>query len=76
MSLVRGRRNSITGALVVADIVIKPSYLAAGGSLPVIKSELLAICRQTLPAHKVPTVLREVPILNIAPSGKLLRNNV
>ena len=76
MSLVQGRRNPITGALVIADIVIKPSYFATGGSFSVIKSELLAICRQALPPHKIPTVLREVPSLNIAPSGKLLRSNV
>jgi acyl-CoA synthetase (AMP-forming)/AMP-acid ligase II len=73
MSLVRDRRNPITGALVVADIVIKPSYLADGSSFPAIRNELLATCRKTLAPHKVPTTLREVPFLKITASGKLAR---
>jgi acyl-coenzyme A synthetase/AMP-(fatty) acid ligase len=70
MSRVMRRPSPITGAIVVADIVIKPCYSANGLSLNTIKNEILSICR--LPAHKVPVSLREVPSLDIAASGKLV----
>jgi acyl-coenzyme A synthetase/AMP-(fatty) acid ligase len=75
MSLVRARRNAIMGAVVVADVVLN-----ASGNSPVsaavaedIKSDLLKACRQALPAHKVPAILRFVPALELTASGKLVR---
>jgi acyl-coenzyme A synthetase/AMP-(fatty) acid ligase len=71
MSLVSGRKSSITGALVVADVVVKSdSHPTAADEL---KSDILDTCRRTLPRYKVPTVLRFVPSLAVAPSGKLAR---
>jgi acyl-coenzyme A synthetase/AMP-(fatty) acid ligase len=89
MSLVRARRNPITGAVVVADVVLAeaaplaPTDPAAPDatdltSLAVtntdrIKSELLDACRRVLAAHKVPAMLRFVPSLEFTPAGKLVR---
>jgi acyl-CoA synthetase (AMP-forming)/AMP-acid ligase II len=67
MSLARARRNPITGAVVVADVV-----LADGGN-PI--EEIRALCRAQLAPHKVPVSIRIVPSLEIAPSGKLVRRH-
>ncbi len=73
MSRVRGRKSPITGAIVVADIVLEK--LDGGSSFPQISEEVLTSCRKLLPAHKVPTCLRQVPSLEINAAGKLLRSN-
>ena len=73
MARVRAQRSPITGALVVADIVLQPS--AAGQSFERIKAEIVAACRAALPAHKVPAMLRAVASLDIAASGKLVRRH-
>jgi len=77
MSLVRARKNPITGSIVIADIVAKSEPGAAG--VPVqtdaVKNEILETCRRALAAHKVPTVIRFVPSLPVSPSGKLARFN-
>ena len=72
MARVRGRPSPITGALVVADIVMRPS--AASDGFAALSDEVLATCRAALPAHKVPAMLRQVASLDIGPSGKLLRH--
>jgi acyl-coenzyme A synthetase/AMP-(fatty) acid ligase len=75
MSLVRGRRNPITGAVVVADVVLNDSAQVAPDSAAAdrVKSDLLDACRQRLPPHKVPSALRFVPALALTPAGKLVR---
>ncbi|HMK87293.1 MAG TPA: long-chain fatty acid--CoA ligase [Steroidobacteraceae bacterium] len=75
MSLVRAKRNPITGAIVVADVVLEDSV---GSSLDApqaegIKNELLQACRRALPAHKVPARLSFVPSLELTAAGKLVR---
>jgi acyl-CoA synthetase (AMP-forming)/AMP-acid ligase II len=76
MSLVRARRNPITGAVVVADVVLAdPAGIAAGGDSDRIRSDLLEACRRTLAAHKVPAMLRFVPTLEFTAAGKLVRPN-
>ena len=72
MSLVRARRNPITGAVVVADVVLAG---VEGGAAEQIKSDLLGACRLLLAAHKVPTTLRIVPALEMTAAGKLVRPN-
>jgi acyl-CoA synthetase (AMP-forming)/AMP-acid ligase II len=77
MSLVRARRNPITGAVVVADVVLTDD---AGShidqqALATVKSELLDACRRVLAAHKVPSQLRFVPSLALTAAGKLVRPN-
>ncbi len=75
MSLVRARRNSITGAVVVAEVVLNtvsgtPSDI---DSTERVKRELIAACRRHLPPHKVPTSLRFVAALEFTAAGKLVR---
>jgi len=74
MFLVRARRNPITGAVVVADVVLaNPTSQAASDTPDAIKNDLLDTCRRTLAAHKVPAILRFVPVLEFTPAGKLVR---
>jgi acyl-coenzyme A synthetase/AMP-(fatty) acid ligase len=76
MSLVRGRHNAITGAIVTAEIVIDA---ADGRGVPpaaeVLTRELTDRCRRLLAPHKVPALIRIVPALEVSPSGKLVRPN-
>jgi acyl-coenzyme A synthetase/AMP-(fatty) acid ligase len=74
VSRVRARKSPITGALVVADIVL---HANDGNTTPftTVRDEILAACRAALPAHKVPVTLREVASLDIAASGKLVRTD-
>ncbi len=75
MSLVRAKRNPITGALVVAEVVLEDSIGAAldAPQAENLKGELLAACRRALPAHKVPARLNFVPALELTAAGKLVR---
>jgi acyl-CoA synthetase (AMP-forming)/AMP-acid ligase II len=70
MSRVYGRPSPILGALVVADIVVRPPGREPFQTL---KDEILEACRNVLPAHKVPAKLQAVPAIEIAESGKLVR---
>jgi acyl-coenzyme A synthetase/AMP-(fatty) acid ligase len=73
MSRARSRKSPITGAVVVADVVL------ADGSDPARESEIrdkiLADCRASLASHKVPAVIRFVPALDVTPAGKLARHD-
>jgi len=75
MSLVRPRRNPITGAVVTADVVLADA--AGSAQQPPednrIRQEILDACRATLPSHKVPALIRFVPSLEMSASGKLVR---
>jgi acyl-coenzyme A synthetase/AMP-(fatty) acid ligase len=74
MSLVRARRNPITGAVVVADVVLAdPPSPSASDTPDAVKSDLLDACRRHLAAHKVPAMLRFVPALEFTAAGKLVR---
>lgn len=74
MSLVRARRNPITGAIVVADVVLTDAARTDNEPETArIKSELLEACRAALPAYKVPSTLRFVPGLELTAAGKLVR---
>jgi acyl-coenzyme A synthetase/AMP-(fatty) acid ligase len=74
MSLVRARRNAITGAVVVADVVLVNSTNPDAADIPdSVKSDLLDACRRNLAAHKVPATLRFVPSLEFTAAGKLVR---
>src|SRR6202790_2800901 len=77
MSLVRGRRNPITGAVVVADVVLAaPANPATSDAPDVVRDDLLTACRSVLAAHKVPAILRFVPALKFTSAGKLVRPNL
>jgi len=72
MSRVKARKSPITGAIVVADVVLEDRD---GFTFTQTRDEILATCRQLLAAHKIPVTLREVEHLEINASGKLLRVN-
>jgi acyl-coenzyme A synthetase/AMP-(fatty) acid ligase len=74
MSMVRPRRNPLTGALVSADVVVEE---VPNGSYPAVdlENEILKICRQSLPPHKIPAIIRCVPALTVAAAGKLVRHH-
>jgi len=65
-SRVSGRRNPIMGAIVVAEIVANDNAT--------LKDEILALCREKLPPHKVPATLRFVEKLELTAGGKLSRH--
>jgi acyl-coenzyme A synthetase/AMP-(fatty) acid ligase len=77
MSLVKARRNPITGAVVTADVVLAEESSAPGPrpAAAELMRELTERCRQTLAAHKVPALIRIVPALEISAAGKLVRPN-
>jgi acyl-coenzyme A synthetase/AMP-(fatty) acid ligase len=75
MSVVRAVRNPITGSLVAADVVLKTEAgETAVNRVADIRREILAICHDMLPAHKVPAIIRFVPSLEVAAAGKLVRH--
>jgi acyl-coenzyme A synthetase/AMP-(fatty) acid ligase len=74
MSLVKARRSPITGALVVAEVVLSEGQNpndAEGAER--VKNDLLEACRRSLAPHKVPALLRFVPGLELTAAGKLVR---
>ena len=76
MSLVRARRNPITGSVVIADVVLADETPGTARPEPAdLTRELLHSCRQSLAAYKVPTMIRVVPGLEVSASGKLVRPN-
>ncbi len=70
MSRVSGRRNPITGAIVIADVVLTD----AANDNATFKDAILAACREKLPAFKVPAMLRFVEKLELTVGGKLSRH--
>jgi len=71
MSLVKAKKNPITGALVVADVVLHAQASASGGDEA--QRGILEFCRKQLDHHKVPAVINIVAALPIGESGKLVR---
>jgi len=74
MSLVKTKKSPITGAIVIADIVLKDAGTATktAGEL---QSDILQFCRELLPAHKVPAAIHVVPSLPVGEAGKLSRSH-
>jgi acyl-CoA synthetase (AMP-forming)/AMP-acid ligase II len=77
MSLVRGRGNPVTGSIVVADVVLKTQGQGAANQSAQfeLKDDILKLCRDALPRHKVPAAISFVPPLNVGATGKLLRRH-
>ncbi len=73
MSLVRTRKNPLTGALVVADVVLKTQSRNGNENDRAIQQAILLLCREALPSHKVPAVINFVAALAVAETGKLIR---
>ncbi len=72
-SLVRSRRNLITGSIVIADVVLRAG---ATDRATEVKPEILAACREALANYKVPAAIRFVAALDVAATGKSLRHPV
>jgi acyl-coenzyme A synthetase/AMP-(fatty) acid ligase len=70
-SLVRSRKNLITGAIVIADVVLR------GGArdTETVRREILQACRQSLTAYKVPASIRFVAALDASATGKFSRQS-
>jgi acyl-coenzyme A synthetase/AMP-(fatty) acid ligase len=75
MSLVRSKRSPITGAVVIADIVLNRDAGHASSELVAVKNDILNFCREALPRHKVPAAISFVPALAVAETGKLARRH-
>ncbi len=73
MSLVRTKKNPITGALVVADVVLRSAPGPESDGERQIQQDILLLCRQELASHKVPAAINFVSKLPVAESGKLMR---
>ncbi len=74
MSLVGARRNPITGAIVMADIVLHEP-VQPGPDSDALKQDIISFCRAALPVHKVPAAVKFVAALEMTPAGKLVRQN-
>ena len=77
MSLVHPRKSPITGAIVVAEVVLREEARADGEDerIGALRGEILDLCRARLAQHKVPAMIRFVPALSVAASGKLERHH-
>jgi acyl-CoA synthetase (AMP-forming)/AMP-acid ligase II len=73
-SLVHARKNLITGAIVVADVVLRTQSIGATDRTGEVKHEILAACRQALANYKVPAAIRFVAALEVAATGKSVRH--
>ena len=73
MSLVRPKKSPITGAVVVADVVLEADCINAQQNR--IRDDILRLCREALPRHKVPASISFVPSLAVAATGKLARRH-
>ena len=75
MSRVQGRRNPITGSIAVADVVLKAEGQDTTNRAAQIelKDDILKLCRDALPPHKVPAAISFVPALEVGATGKLVR---
>jgi acyl-coenzyme A synthetase/AMP-(fatty) acid ligase len=70
VSAVQARKNPITGAIFVAEVVASKH-----APLHTLKREIFEACRATLSRYKVPASIRFVPVIEVAASGKLRRTN-
>ena len=73
MSRVKARKSPITGAIVVADVVLADGCDASCSDD--IKRRILADCRASLAPHKVPAMIKFVEKLEITAAGKLARSD-
>jgi acyl-coenzyme A synthetase/AMP-(fatty) acid ligase len=75
MSQVRTKKSPITGALVVADVVLRSSPQPENDGDRQIQEDILRLCRERLASHKVPATINFVATLAVAGSGKLIRRH-
>ena len=73
ISLVRRKASSLAGAVVIADVVLKPSSATPPSGTQDLKGQILRHCRESLSPYKVPAVINFVPALDVSGTGKLQR---
>jgi acyl-coenzyme A synthetase/AMP-(fatty) acid ligase len=73
LSLVKTKKNPITGALVVADVLLKDPSAPEGEQARELQQAIQQFCRESLAPHKVPVAISFVPALAISDTGKLVR---
>jgi acyl-CoA synthetase (AMP-forming)/AMP-acid ligase II len=76
LSLVRPKKNPITGSVVIAEVVLADSLAGNGVETrkSEVKGEILQLCRENLTQFKVPVAISFVPSLAMTGSGKLARH--
>jgi acyl-coenzyme A synthetase/AMP-(fatty) acid ligase len=75
LSLVQMKKSAITGALVVADVLLEEPAIPEGEQARALQQDIRHFCRDSLAPHKVPAMIRFVPALAISDSGKLVRRH-
>jgi acyl-coenzyme A synthetase/AMP-(fatty) acid ligase len=75
LSLVKTKKNPITGALVVAEVLLKNPSASQGEQASGLKQTIQQFCRESLAPHKVPTAINFVSALSISETGKLVRRH-
>jgi acyl-coenzyme A synthetase/AMP-(fatty) acid ligase len=75
LSLVKTKKNPITGALVVADVLLKDPSTPEGEPARKLQQTIRQFCRESLAPHQVPAAIRFVPALAISETGKLVRHH-
>lgn len=73
MSRARSRRSPITGAIVVADVILADGIDRERHET--IRKEILSQCKDCLTVWKVPAVIRFVDRLDVTAAGKLVRTD-
>jgi acyl-coenzyme A synthetase/AMP-(fatty) acid ligase len=73
MSRARSRRSPITGAIVIADVILADGCDVSRSDE--IRDKILADCRAQLAPHKVPAMIKIVSSLDITAAGKLARHD-
>jgi acyl-CoA synthetase (AMP-forming)/AMP-acid ligase II len=71
MSLVKARKNPFTGAVVVADVVVRSQL--GDTTTATLLHEIIAACRRDLAPHKVPAAIHIVGGLDFGSAGKMAR---
>ncbi len=63
------------GSIVIADVILKEEaqQTVSSDRDVVLKGEILQICRGALAKHKIPTAINVVSDLDVATTGKLIR---
>jgi acyl-coenzyme A synthetase/AMP-(fatty) acid ligase len=74
LSLVKTKKNPITGAVVVADVLLK-DLSTPDEQVRELQQAITQFCRASLAPHKVPAVISFVPALAISETGKLVRRH-
>jgi acyl-coenzyme A synthetase/AMP-(fatty) acid ligase len=75
LSLVKTKKNPITGALVVADVLLKDPSTPKGDHACELQRTITRFCRESLAPHKVPAAISFVAALAISETGKLVRRH-